>query len=79
MRLKVHPKGRVTIPKDFREKMGVREGDYIEADFEQSERSVIIRTLPGDWVEDLLNVLKEAYGQRPTAQVMKELRAGWEE
>lgn len=79
MRLKVHPKGRITIPKEFREKIGVREGDYVETELEESTRTVVVRPLPEDWLTDLLQVLAEAHRGRSTTQVMRELRAGWEE
>lgn len=79
VRLKVHVKGRVTIPKGFRGKMGINEGDYVEAIFQEDRKELIIRALPKDWLEDMLDVLRRAFPGKSTIETMKELRQGWEE
>ena len=79
MRLKVHPKGRVTIPKEFREKIGIREGDYVETYLEEKSRAVVMRPVPRDWLADMLQIIQEAHRGKSTAQIMEELRTGWEE
>jgi len=78
-RLKVHVKGRVTIPREFRGKIGIEEGDYVEVILCEDQKEIIIRALPKDWIRDMLDVLGQAFPNKPTMQIMRELRQGWEE
>ncbi|KPV62571.1 MAG: hypothetical protein AOA65_1765 [Candidatus Bathyarchaeota archaeon BA1] len=78
-RLKVHVKGRVTIPKEFRERLGISEGDQVEAILREDQRAVVIQVLIKDWLEDMLSVLKRVFPDKSTKEIMNELRQGWEE
>lgn len=78
-RLKVHVKGRVTIPKKFRKRLGIVEGDYVEAVLREDQRAVVIHVLAKDWLEDMLNTLRKVFPNKSTEETMKSLRQGWEE
>lgn len=77
-RLKVHVKGRVTIPKEFRKRLGISEGDQVEVILREDEKAVVIHALTKDWLEDMLSVLKKVFPDKSTEETMKDLRQGWE-
>jgi len=78
-RLKVHVKGRVTIPKEFRKRLEISEGDQVEAILREDQRAVVIRVLTKDWLEDMLSVLERVFPDKSTKEIITDLRQGWEE
>ncbi|MGQ9515367.1 MAG: AbrB/MazE/SpoVT family DNA-binding domain-containing protein [Thermoproteota archaeon] len=78
LRLKVHAKGRITIPVKFRKLAGIKEGDYIEALLADDKGELLLKGKQSDVVDDLLNVLKKAFPGKSTSKIMTELRKGWE-
>jgi AbrB family looped-hinge helix DNA binding protein len=79
MRLKVHAKGRVTVPVKFRRLAGIKEGDYVEALLADDKRELIIKGKRSDVVDELLDVLRKAFPGKSTSKTMSELRKGWVE
>lgn len=79
VRLKVHVKGRVTIPKEFRERLGIKEGDQVEAVLMEDQRALLIHAPARGWLEDMLDVLRRVFPDKSTGEIMNELRRGWEE
>lgn len=72
-------KGRVTIPKEFRKRLGISEGDQVEAILREGEKAIVIHALTKDWLEDMLSMLKKVFPDKSTEETLKDLRQGWEE
>ncbi len=68
--VKVTSKGQVTIPKELREKMGIKPGDYLEVR-ESSEGYVIEKKLDKGKLEKYVGILNK---ESSSDNIIKELR-----
>jgi antitoxin PrlF len=71
---KVTSKGEVTIPKDFRESLGIKTG--VEVDFIEDERGVVTmrKKLPPPEFHKWIGFLADAFEGKTTDEIMEELR-----
>jgi antitoxin PrlF len=71
MRRVVSAKGRVTIPKPIRDRLGIRAGDVLEFDERPDGVLVLRRLARGDPVDAVYGILRRAQG---TDDLMDRLR-----
>jgi len=55
MRVKVTRNFQVTIPSEIREKLGIKEGDYVEVTLDESNGTIIIKPYIRKWTTIRLN------------------------
>jgi antitoxin PrlF len=70
MRTTVSQKGQITVPKQLRDRLGIRAGDQLEVSAEGG-RLVASKALPLDAVASVYGILKSP---RSTDELMRELR-----
>lgn len=64
-------KGQITIPKEVRDRLGVREGDRVVFQFDEQDR-LILRPEPRDPLKGILGFLHDYAKDRPvTVEEMK--------
>ena len=69
-KIKVTSKGQVTIPKDVREKMGIKPGDYLEIK-EAKEGYIIKKKIDKEKLEKYVGILNK---ESKSDQMVEELR-----
>ena len=69
--VKTHPKGQVIIPKDIREKLGIKPGKILSV--ELVDEHIEIRPLPDDPIEFLTGIFKDQPGSM-AAELIEERR-----
>lgn len=70
MKSRVTERGQITIPKKFRERLGIRPGQIV--DFQEEEgRLVITRQHASDPLDEVFGILSS---DRPTDELMAQLR-----
>ncbi|WP_016730027.1 AbrB/MazE/SpoVT family DNA-binding domain-containing protein [Saccharolobus islandicus] len=55
MKVKVTRNFQVTIPSEIREKLGIKEGDYVEVTLDESNGTMIIKPYIRKWTTIRLN------------------------
>ncbi|ADX84688.1 AbrB/MazE/SpoVT family DNA-binding domain-containing protein [Saccharolobus islandicus] len=55
MKVKVTRNFQVTIPSEIREKLGIKEGDYVEVTLDESNGAIIIKPYKRKWTTIRLN------------------------
>ncbi|QIW22752.1 AbrB/MazE/SpoVT family DNA-binding domain-containing protein [Saccharolobus solfataricus] len=55
MKVKVTRNFQVTIPSEIREKLGIKEGDYVEVTLDESNGAIIIKPYIRKWTTIRLN------------------------
>ena len=77
-RIKLDPKGRVSIPKSLRKRLGLDQETEFEV-FEEEGR-IVLTPLMKNPVEEIADVLGRVLPQGRTAtEIQRELRAEWDE
>lgn len=71
MKATVSEKGRVTIPKPLRVRLGIRSGQVLEVVEEQGRLVMSKKAKPQDAIDELYGILKLG---RSTDEIMQELR-----
>ncbi len=76
--VKVNPYGQVTIPNELRKKIHCRPGDYMEVDFKEKEKTILLRPAivinPSQsyfWTKEWQEKEKEADGDIKAGSVKK--------
>jgi AbrB family looped-hinge helix DNA binding protein len=70
MKVKVTRNFQVTIPSEIREKLGIREGDYVEVTLDESNGTIIIKPYIRKWTTVRLN---KKLGQEDIDKVIEEV------
>jgi AbrB family looped-hinge helix DNA binding protein len=71
MKSRATERGQITIPKELRERLGIRPGQEVEFREEEGGRIVLARRPGSDPVEQVYGILRL---QRSTAELMDDLR-----
>lgn len=70
MKSRVTERGQITIPKELRERLGIRPGQEVEF-LEEKGRIVLARRIPSSPVDEVYGILRL---DRSTDELMTELR-----
>jgi len=76
-RSKIAGKGRLVIPKVLREKVGLKEGDYVQLELRDGE--IVVVKEPSSAVEAMRGALKDVWPKGETSvKIQRKLRKEWQ-
>jgi AbrB family looped-hinge helix DNA binding protein len=74
-KVKVSPKGQIVIPKEFRDKFGIKEGE--EVIVEELEEGVLVMKKIKEPVKAMRGLFKGKF-KKSSVELVRELRKGWD-
>jgi AbrB family looped-hinge helix DNA binding protein len=74
-KVKVSPKGQIVIPKEFRDKFGIKEGE--EVIVEESRKGVLVMRKEKNPVKTMVGLF-EGKTKKSSVELVREIRKEWE-
>ncbi|MBI2184259.1 MAG: AbrB/MazE/SpoVT family DNA-binding domain-containing protein [Thaumarchaeota archaeon] len=76
-RSKITQKGRVVIPKTIREKIGLKEGEYVRIELREGE--IIVIKEPSSATDTMKGLLSDTWPRKETSiTIQRKLRKEWQ-
>jgi len=74
-KVKVSPKGQIVIPKEFRDKFGIKEGEEVLV--EESKKGVLVMKKERNPVKEMVGLF-EGKTRKSSVELVREIRKEWE-
>ena len=74
-KVKVSPKGQIVIPKEFRDKFGIKEGEEVVV--EESRKGVLVMRKEKNPVKVMVGLF-ESKTKKSSVELVREIRKEWE-